>query len=478
MDAAVSKVQALRHALLDPAEVQGAMNVVALTPDLTPEMLAELTEEYRARCERICAALDDLTFEGDESEAEKHIPLTWLATRYEWSRCNDQMQYQTILKGAADTMTMALGSMLSKIAEKLEAQQTCKELFWTLKLAADPFGTVDRIPHMAKRLMRITASAGRGADQVLQEFHAIREVLASHIADREVIEKLDKAIARSIECVDRSVGIELNDVHAALEAELVERLATSGVTALLKMENSDGSELIPPDVSDLFFRVIRQWLVHLFDESIERSPAEREVNGKSAHVTLTWRMERNDRRLSFFLRDDGMGSSRFAAASEELAPGLFVRHSQEPGVGSELVIESNFMLNSNAEYLSFSVFNGHDCSTLAIPAQFVSFISLVDDAKLESASQALFTANGDFYSLLDTAKSVFGAQADYAQNLVVFADLGETGKLALKVSEIHGICRGRVKPLPFDAGGQRIAGVLNNGGELVMVLNIEGMIGS
>jgi len=473
-----SKIAALRHALLDPAEVAQAMHVVALTPDLTPEMLAQLEQEYRFRCERICAAMEDLTFEGDESEAEKHIPLTWLATRYEWSRCNDQMQYQTILKGQADTLTMGLGSMLSKIAEKLEAQQTRKELFWTLKLAADPFGTVERIPYMAKRLMRITASAGRGADQVLQEFHAIREVLAGHIADRDIIDKLDKSIARSVDCIDRSVGIELNDVHAALEAELVDRLATSGVTALLRMENGDGSELIPPDVSDLFFRVIGLWLVHLFEESLEASPAEREANGKSAHLTLSWRMERNERRLSFILRDDGLGAGTFEIAKDELAPGLTVHHTKTPGVGSELVIESNFMLNGNAEYLSFSVFNGRDNSTLAIPAQFVSFISLVEQGRMESAANALFTANGDFYTLYDTAKAVFAAETSYEQNLVVFADLGDTGKLALRVNQIHGICRGRVKPLPFDAGGHRIAGVLNNGGDLVMVLNIEGLLSS
>ncbi|MEQ8772787.1 MAG: hypothetical protein RIC51_08125, partial [Erythrobacter sp.] len=160
MDETFSKVQALRHALLDPAEVRATMGVVALTPDVTPEILTEVERDYRARCESICAAMDDLTFDGDESEAEKHIPLTWLALRYEWSRANDQMQYQTILKGQADPMTVAHGSMLSKIAEKLEALQTRAELFWTLKLAADPFGTVGRIPQMARRLMSVTAATG------------------------------------------------------------------------------------------------------------------------------------------------------------------------------------------------------------------------------------------------------------------------------------------------------------------------------
>jgi chemotaxis signal transduction protein len=478
MNNTTSKVQALRRALLDPAEVESAMGVVALTPDLTPETLVQLTQEYRERCERICVAMEDLTFEGDESEAEKHIPLTWLAMRYEWSRCNDQMQYQTILRGQADPLTMAHGSMLSKIAEKLEALQTRQELFWTLKLAADPFGTVNRIPLMTKRLMGITASAGRGISQVLQEFYTIREVLAGHLVDRELLDKLDKAISRSIEFVDHSVGIELYDLHAALEAELVERLATSGVTALIKMENKEGAELIPPEVSDLFFEVSRAWLVRLFEDSVEKSPAEREANGKSTHLTLTWRMERNDRKLIFILRDDGPGINHFETWKEDLPPGLQVRHSHEPGVGSELVIESNFMLNGNAEYLSFSVFNGKDSSTLAIPAQYVSSISLVDQARLESAAEALFMPNGDFFSVLDTAKTVFGAQANYSQNLVVFADLGETSKLALKVNEIKGICRGRVKPLPFGAGGNSIAGVLNNDGELVMVLNLEAMLSS
>jgi len=459
-----SKVQTLRHALLDPVEVEHAMGVVALTPDLPPEMLAQLREEYLERCGRICDALDDLTFEGDESEAEKHIPLTWLATRYEWSRCNDQMQYQTIIRGQADTLTMAHGSMLSKIAEKLEAQQTREELFWTLKLAADPFGTVGRIPHMAKRLMRITASAGQGVNEVLQEFHSLREVLAVHIKDREVLEKLDKSISRSIDCVDRSVGIELNDLHAALEADLVERLATSGVTALILMQNPDGTELIPPDVSHLFFRVSRAYFLHLFETSVEASPAEREAAGKSAHLTLTWRLERRDRKLVFVLGDDGTGSAPFSVAPDDLAPGLTVRHAHEPGSGGELVVECNFMLDGNAEYLGFLVFNGKDYSKLAIPAQFVSFISLVEPARMKSASKALFTASGDYFRVLDTAEAVFGAKAEYKQDLVVFADLGGAGRLALRVNEIHGICRGRVKPLPFGVGGDRLAGVLNNGG--------------
>jgi hypothetical protein len=474
MGEAISKVQALRHAMLDPVEVQATMEIVALTPDLAPEMLDEVAAEYRERCERICAALEDLTVDDDESEAVRHIPLTWLATRYEWSRCNDQMQYQTILKGAADTLTMARGSMLSKIAEKLEALQTRKELFWSLKLAADPFGTVSRIPLMAKRLMRLTASAGRGINEVLQEFHAIRELLALHVEDGELLDKLDKSISKSIETVDYSVGIELNDLHAALEAELVDRLESSGVAALILLDNADPSELIPPDVSDLFFRVAQCWLKHLFAESIEATPAEREASDKSAHVTLSWRLTRNERRLTFTLRDDGLGSSGFTMGKDVLPPGLDVRHRQEPGVGSELTVESNFMLDGNSEYLSFSVFNGYDNSMLAIPAQYVRFISLVEAKALASASGSLLTATGELYTILDTARTVFGASADYSKDLIVFADLGEGRRLAMRVNEIHGICRGRVKPLPFGPGEDRVAGILSAAGQLVIVLELEG----
>lgn len=474
MSEAISKVQALRHSLLDPDEVQATMDIVALTPDVTPEILDKVSNDYRERCERLCEALEDLTFDDDESEAERHIPLTWLATRYEWSRSNDQMQYQTMLKGQADTLTMARGSMLSKIAEKLEAQQTRKELFWTLKLAADPFGTVSRIPTMAKRLMRLTASAGRSIDEVLQEFHAVRELLAHNIKDSDLLDKLDKSIAKSIDTADCGGGIELNDLHAALEAELVDRLETSGVTALIRIENGDSSELIPPDVSDLFFRISQVWLKHLFEESVEGSPAEREASDKSAHLTLSWRVIRNDRKLTFVLRDDGCGSSRFEMGKDELPPGLRVQHSHEPGIGSVLSIESNFMLDGNSEYLSFSVFNGYDYSMVAIPAQFVSFLSLVEAKALKCAAESIFTSTGELYSLVDTAKAVFGAQADYEKDLIVFAHLGENKRLALRVNEIHGIFRGRVRPLPLGTGGHRTAGILSAAGQLVIVLELEG----
>jgi hypothetical protein len=473
-----SKIEALRHALLDPAEIEATMGVVAMTPDVTPDMLGEIERDYRARCENICAAMDDLTFEGDESEAEKHIPLTWLATRYEWSRCNDQMQYQTILKGQADPMTMAHGSMLSKIAEKLEALQTRQELFWTLKLAADPFGTVGRIPQMARRLMSATASAGRAVGEVLQEFNSARDLIADRIEDCEVLDKLDKGIARSIECVDESVGIELDDLHAALEAELVERLAHSGVTALIELRNADGSQLIPPDVSDFFFLLARLWFDQLFTGSVEASPEEREASGKNAHMTLAWRLTRDERKLTFILTDDGLGRPGFDVPRDALPPGIHVRHTHEEGAGGELVVESNFMLNGNAEYLSFSVFNGKDSSTLAVPAQFVSFIELVDAARMKSAANLLATSNGDYYPVLDTSRAVFGAKADYERNLIVFADLGQAGRIALRASAIHGITRGRVRPLPFETGGQRVAGVLNTGGDLVMVLDIEEILAS
>jgi len=478
MEKIPSKVQALRRALLDPVEVEATMSVVALTPEVTDEMLGLIERDYRSRCESICAAMDDLTFEGDESEAEKHIPLTWLATRYEWARCNDQMQYQTILKGQADPMTMARGSMLSKIAEKLEALQTRQELFWTMKLAADPFGTVGRIPHMARRLMSTTAAAGRAVGEVLQEFHSSRELVADASDGSDVLDKLDKSISRAIECVDRSVGIELNDLHAALEAELVDRLADAGVTALIELRNPDGTELIPPDVSDFFFALARSWFDHLFAGSVEGSPEEREANGKNAHLTLNWQLTRDERKLSFTLCDDGKGTSGFEVSREALAPGLHVRHSHDPGTGSELVMESNFMLNGNAEYLSFSVHNGRDCSTLAVPAQYVSFIELVDAARLASAAKLLATSNGDYYPVLDTSRAVFGACVDYERDLVVFADLGQAGRLALRANAIHGIMRGRVRPLPFDAGGNSVAGVLNNSGDLVMVLDIEEMLTS
>ncbi|MEQ8772190.1 MAG: chemotaxis protein CheW, partial [Erythrobacter sp.] len=95
-----------------------------------------------------------------------------------------------------------------------------------------------------------------------------------------------------------------------------------------------------------------------------------------------------------------------------------------------------------------------------------------------STAKLLATSSGDYYPVLDTSRAVFGAAADYERNLVVFADLGEAGRLALRASAIHGITRGRVRPLPFDAGDQKVAGVLNNSGDLVMVLDIEEMLAS
>jgi len=468
-----SKVRALRELLLDPDHLEGAMGVVALTPDVTDDMLSQILAEYRERCERICEAMDDLTFEDDESEAEKHIPLTWLATRYEWARLNDQMQYQTMLKGQADPMTMARASMLSKIAEKLEILQTRQELFWTLKLAADPFGTVSRIPRLANRLMEATGSAGEGMNEVLHELYSIRDYVADHLADREFLAKLDKSISRSIQSVESSGGIQLDDLHAALEVEVVGHLATCEVTALIESRNRDPSALIPPDVCDLFFAAARRWLAHIFERSIERTPAEREAAGKSAHLTFCWSLERSERKLTFTLRDDGIGASDFQLAKHELPPGLFASWSNTPGAGSELIIESNFMLSGNAEYLIFSVFNGEGSSALAIPAQHVSQIEMVDPGRLACAANVLIMGNGDHYRVLDTSMAVFGARADQQSNLVIFADLGEAGRLAVRAEELHGITRGRVKPLPFDNGTRRVAGVLSNGSELVMVLDIE-----
>lgn len=478
MDSPPSKIQSLRHSLLDPDQVQEAMSVVALTPDITPELLEEMTQNYLERCKTICNAMEDLTFDDDESEAERHIPLTWLATRYEWSRYNDQMQYQTILQGQADVRTVATGSMLSKIAEKLEAMQSRQELFWTLKLAADPFGTVERIHRMSDRLMQLGAATGRGVNDVLQELYSIREFIVSCTSDSSIIEKLDKSITRSIEAAEKSIGIALDDLHAALEAEVVRRLSNSAVTALIEMGNPSGSELIPPDICDLFFKTAQVWLDHLFSASIEASPEEREANGKSAHLTLNWRLDRDEKKISFSMRDDGMGAGGFALCESSAQSGLAVRHSHEPGSGSELIVESSFMMNGNAEYLSFSVFDGEDFSTLAIPAQYVSFIEQVDPDRLRSAAGVLQSSDGTCYSILDTSHDVFGAQGPYARNLVVFADLGAAGKPALRVDDIHGISRGRVKPLPLDGGQNRLAGILNTGGELTLVLDIEGIMTS
>ncbi|MEE4152775.1 MAG: chemotaxis protein CheW [Erythrobacter sp.] len=482
----MSKIRSLRHALLSPEEVEAAMGVVALTPEITPELLGEITQDYIARCEAICGAMEDLVFDDDESEAEKHIPLTWLATRYEWSRYNDQMQYQTMLQGAAQPRTMALGSMLSKIAEKLETLQDRRELFWTLKLAADPFGTVERIHAMSDRMMAITAATGRGVGEVMQELYSVREMVAGavgeaitgSIADRGLLEKLDKGIARSIEAIDATMGIELGDLHAALEAEMVRRLAHSRVTALLETANRASSELIPPDICDLFFVTARDWLEHLFAHSLESSPEEREANGKSAHLTLTWRIARDEKTLTFILADDGLGTGGFEPRRTSLQSGLTVRHSHMPGQGSELIVEASFMMSGNAEYLSFSTFNGTDHSRLAIPAQYVSFIEQVEPARLRSAARVIPGADGSCYSILDLSRAVFGASADYPRNLIVFADLGAAGKPALRVEEVHGISRGRVKPLPMPGGHAGVAGVLNTGTELTLVLDIEGMLGS
>lgn len=88
---------------------------------------------------------------------------------------------------------------------------------------------------------------------------------------------------------------------------------------------------------------------------------------------------------------------------DELPPGVRVLHSHEPGVGSALTIESNFMLDGNSEYLSFSVFNGYDYSMIAIPAQYVTFLSLVEAKAVQCAAEAIFTSNGELYSIVDTA---------------------------------------------------------------------------
>jgi chemotaxis signal transduction protein len=120
------------------------------------------------------------------------------------------------------------------------------------------------------------------------------------------------------------------------------------------------------------------------------------------------------------------------------------------------------------------VFNGYDYSMVAIPAQFVSFLSLVEAKAVKCAAGAIFTSTGELYSTVDTAKAIFGAQAHYEKDLIVFANLGESKRLALRVNEIHGISRGRVKPLPLGTAEDRVAGILSVAGQLVIVLELEG----
>src|SRR6476659_5038109 len=106
----------------------------------------------------VIQALKDVSPDGDDSEAQRLVPSLWLSWRLEWSIFNAQMQYQSMIQGAAQPELMARGAVLSYLIGILESFVDAETSYWLYKIAADPIPAVSEKAKYSTRLIDLTSS--------------------------------------------------------------------------------------------------------------------------------------------------------------------------------------------------------------------------------------------------------------------------------------------------------------------------------
>ncbi|WP_373061239.1 hypothetical protein [Gemmatimonas sp.] len=96
-----------------------------------------LEESVSISLHGIADSLRDVCVDDDTTEARAMLPWIWLELQFEWMRYNLQIQYQTILRGTAESVLMARGATLSYVLEELKFHLDAESASVVDKIAAD-----------------------------------------------------------------------------------------------------------------------------------------------------------------------------------------------------------------------------------------------------------------------------------------------------------------------------------------------------
>ena len=137
--------------------------------ELEPEDEAAIDQYFDFKVQSLVESCQDVCCDGDETELKRLLSHIWIEYRMEWIRYNTQMQYQNILHGKADPKLALRGASLSFLLAVVEQYLTTEEVYWCLKLAADPMNHLRSRTKLASRMVdSLLAGSGRELSKSVQ----------------------------------------------------------------------------------------------------------------------------------------------------------------------------------------------------------------------------------------------------------------------------------------------------------------------
>lgn len=434
----------------------------------------ELVDEMVQHGASLRQSLLDLIVEDDTSEAEIVLPFLWLEKRFEWMRLNAQMQYQTVFQGTADPALMARGAALSDLIGVIEGFLSPETAFFASKVAADPIGIARAELTRNERIFEVLAAAGNGSRVAVDSVMGASEVVARYSTDERVLGAIEAASATVIETMGRNLLVTADDFRISLESEIVSLLGSSPVHITLEASAIDTSAAFPAAIARGMRRIVRTWVENLIRTT--SGPAARIASGRRANLTLQLGVEVRPSSFVMHLTDDGDGVEVFAISRQDRSlRDMVVTHDCIPGEGSTLTVQCG--LRSVQEYLIVKAGEDENDATIAIPLDAIERMTFADVDDLAVHGQALHSAQEQGgLPIVDLGGCLYDAEVSASGAVYVIVNCrGSSGerKLALRVRELRGMCRGSVLYVPDHCQTNWLRGFVMNRRRMVGVLDLD-----
>ncbi len=442
--------------------------------DLTAEQKGEIREFYDARVAGLAESLTDLTMDGDDSEALAALPSIWLEMRLEWNRYNNQMQYQTFNRGQADPYLMAMGACLSYIIGVVENFINSEDLFWIYKIAAGPVDAIRNRMKLGQRFFDLVESFDASSQGTLEILFQNRDEIYN--LDKTVQKKMDDTILKVAEVYSDSVWLGSTDLHENMLLLLTPWLKKSALRAVLNIGDCAQDLRIAPEVATSFRHIAQFWMDNVFAVEAMSAEKERLEKGRSAHLNLSWGVEKLKGRLVFRFQDDSDAAFLPELDLKRYAH-LGVTVTQELTADNQRVLTMRCDERSLHEFLVVRQRLGEKVGLFGISTNLVSRVEKnVSLVELDSSRRMVRSKSFEELPVLNLSNNVLGfVTTKSPRNSYVVIDDGHSKPFALEVEDVIGIVRGALKPSVGMKESKSSLGVVIGGEDLINILDVAAL---
>jgi hypothetical protein len=469
-------VQSLESAFFSDA-LQDRLSEMLREADWAPaESIARVRVYFNDRRESILSSLRDVVFDGDEIEAIGMLPSVFLELRFEWNRYNAQMQYQTMMQGAANPELMLKGAAMTFLIDVIEAHLTADVAFWVTRIAADPIGSVSARGLTVGRLLSLACDARTSQRMALESLNDVGKGIEKTGALSALSAAIDQAAELMVAESDRLVSLRCAELQDIFELLLVEKLSGRRIPAVFHAEDVDPDLVLLPEVVTALRSIVADWLDQIFEHALEATIEARAASGKSFLLNLQWSLSFSEKRLRFELKDDGLGTTlRLPVARGFAHLRLLCEARFTPGRGGHLSVVCEASNFSSFMLCSIERRGG---SPLLLAFFISSVVSILPpNRRVSSYLPLLSMSAGVHVPIVELARLWpdlgLAAPGPHSQYLVLRAS--RHGELALPVDAIPGQIRGVILAHPEVLGTDEVVGYLATPQGLALVIDLDKM---